>query len=85
MSAAGEENLLLQFLNPRDRSAFLERLSSEAPEVMSAVKPSFSQPNVVIVRGADESQERILRSIGGRFQSFEVFSDVQFRAFGAAE
>lgn len=73
--------MLIQFSTEAERIAFMNDLKTRAPELHRQMKPSYAQPEVVIVRPSEQMSEEQVRL---KLQDYvgsnaEIFEDVQFK------
>jgi hypothetical protein len=62
-----------------ERDEFIENARREEPQILSRIRVSKTQPNVVTIRSASPSETRLLtRMAGGKAQ---VYEDTQFDTF----
>ena len=73
--------MILKFATTTARSAFLDRLRVDAPELHDFIKASYSQPTVVMVRDHSKlAANQLLSRLSPYLDAdVKVFADVQFK------
>jgi hypothetical protein len=68
--------MFLRFASTAERDAFIENARREEPQVLSRLRVSKTQPNVLTVRSASPGETRLLaRMADGKAK---VYEDTQF-------
>jgi hypothetical protein len=71
--------MFLRFASMAERDEFIENARREEPQVLSRIRVSKTQPNVVTVRSASPSETRLLaRMANGKAK---VYEDAQLDTF----
>ena len=71
--------MFLRFASMAERDEFIENARREEPQVLSRIRVSRTQSNVVTVRSASPSETRLLaRMANGKA---EIYEDTQFDTF----
>lgn len=71
--------MFLRFASTTDRDEFIEKAKRREPRMLSRIRVSKTQPEVVTIRSTTPGEARTLADIAG--DKAEVYDDIEFKTF----